>query len=423
MGHTIERGKQIDFVRPHYFRSETIIVGSRDLPIAGWGDIAGRTVCVSVGNFTNTELIRRHARLLLFEDPGQLVDQLRFETCSLIAQDDSFFAAFFADPEFAQRYEAKLRFAPLPWGIGVARQGGDRLQFALSLLSQTFHRDGVFLAIAREHNVPTGFLEAQQKLWSGVDCDRPDGWRQPGCVLEPPDNVLAPTPFADRITAFETLIRDGTGIAISLPMLKTADAFSLLRSGVVNSLILVVGALAATLAVAFVVGAALSAPNRVLRGVLRAPVILVQSSPIVLLLFLAFVVASSTVQYSASVALLASIVTIGLYNGCYAGQAIAEAAATLRLESMGVPVRYGRAVRRSTTQIMAFLVNATKGSAIASMIGAPELLNTLTDITSFSSERATTYTLLLIFYSVLVGAVVWLTNLARRAYEGRGHAA
>ncbi|HEV8031674.1 MAG TPA: transporter substrate-binding domain-containing protein [Stellaceae bacterium] len=423
MGHTVERGRQIDFVRPHYFLSETIIVGRRDLPIAGWSDVVGRTVCVTVGNFTNTELIHRHARLLLFEDPVQLVDQLRFETCSLVAQDDSFFAAYFADPDFAQHYESKLHFSPLPWGIGVAHQGGEKLELALSLLSQIFHRDGVFLAMARENHVPTGFLEAQQKLWSTADCDQPDGWQRPGCLMEPPNNVLAPTSFADRVTAFENLIHDYSGIAISLPMLKTEDAFSLLRSGIVNSLILVVGALAATVAVAFVVGAMLSVRNVVLRGAVRALVILVQSSPIVLLLFLAFIITSSAVQYSALVALFASIVALGLYNGCYAGQAIAEAMATLRLETAGEPVHYGRAIRRSTTQIMAFLVNATKGSAIASMIGAPELLNTLTDITSFSSERATTYTVLLIFYSALVGAVVWLTNLARRAYERRGLAA
>lgn len=423
MGHTVERGKQIDFVRPHYFLSQTIIVGRGDLPVAGWADIAGRTVCVTVGNFTNTQLVQRRARLLLFEDPGQLIDQLRFETCPLVAQDDSFFAAYFADPDFARRYDVKLRFAPLPWGIGIAHQGGENLQLMLALLSEIFHGDGVFLAMARQNGVPAGFLEEQQKLWASPQCDRPEGWRRAECVQEPPDNVLAPTPFAGRVTAFEDLVRNSTGIGISLPMLKTAQAFSLLRRGIVNSLILVAGALAATLAVALVTGAALSVRSAALRRGVGALVILVQSSPIVLLLFLAFILASTLTQYSATVALLASIVTLGLYNGCYAGQAIGEAMATLRLETPGVPVRHDRAVRRSATQIMAFLVNATKGSAAASMIGAPELLNTLTDITSFSSERATTYTLLLIFYSALVGAVVWLTNLVRWAYERRGLAA
>jgi ABC-type amino acid transport system permease subunit len=65
-----------------------------------------------------------------------------------------------------------------------------------------------------------------------------------------------------------------------------------------------------------------------------------------------------------------------------------------------------RAVGRSATQIVAFLINAAKGTPIASFIGAPELLSALTDITSFSSGRATTYTLLLIFYTLVVMLVV-----------------
>ena len=74
---------------------------------------------------------------------------------------------------------------------------------------------------------------------------------------------------------------------------------------------------------------------------------------------------------------------------------------------------FGRALGRSATQIVAFLVNAAKGTPIASFIGAPELLSALTDITSFSSGRATTYTLLLVFYTVVVMIVVWLCGRLR----------
>ena len=67
-----------------------------------------------------------------------------------------------------------------------------------------------------------------------------------------------------------------------------------------------------------------------------------------------------------------------------------------------------RGVERAAKQIEAFLINAVKGTPIASFIGTPELLNALTDISSFSSERATTYWLLLAFYTVTVMVVVWL---------------
>src|SRR5206468_7852740 len=57
------------------------------------------------------------------------------------------------------------------------------------------------------------------------------------------------------------------------------------------------------------------------------------------------------------------------------------------------------ALGRSATSIVAFLINAAKGTPAASFIGAPELLGALTDVSSFSSGRATIYCLVLVFRS------------------------
>ena len=106
----------------------------------------------------------------------------------------------------------------------------------------------------------------------------------------------------------------------------------------------------------------------------------------------------------------------------------AEAVASLRAEEaelpVGAPLRtdhhvFLHALRRAITQIGAFLINATKGTPAASLVGTPELLNALTDSSAFSSDRATTYWLLLIFYTLTVLAVVQLCVLLRRAIERR----
>jgi hypothetical protein len=126
-------------------------------------------------------------------------------------------------------------------------------------------------------------------------------------------------------------------------------------------------------------------------------------------------------------ALIASIVALGFANGSNAGQAIAEAYVTLRAEdSRGGGAGRGlfvRALSRSATQIVAFLINAAKGTPIASFIGAPELLSALTDITSFSSGRGTTYTLLLVFYTGVVILVVWLCHRLQAYLQRSGAAA
>ena len=71
---------------------------------------------------------------------------------------------------------------------------------------------------------------------------------------------------------------------------------------------------------------------------------------------------------------------------------------------------------------MSFLVNATKSSAVASMVGVPELLNELTDITSFTSERIMTYSFLLVFYTLLVSLVVTLMRSLQGVFERRAAA-
>jgi ABC-type amino acid transport substrate-binding protein/ABC-type amino acid transport system permease subunit len=423
MGHNTQRDGQVRFIRPHYYRSETILVGPRGQSVSGWHDIPGRTVCVTIGNGSNAELVEHGARLLLFDEAGVLPERLMDGTCTLAAQDDSFFADAFTHPDFAARFEPKFGFAQVPWGMAVQRTGSAELARALDLISQIFLRDGVFLDIARRHHIATAFLQQQQKVWQSARCNTDTGSTDKGCVLPPLDAELQPTPFAGTVADFEKWVSFTTGVALSLPMLKTMPAWSLLLSGIGNTLILIVGALSATLLVSLAVGAALSSSLALPRWVARSLVVVLQSSPIVLTLVVASAFAHALFPYSAAVALGTAIAALGLANGSNAGQAIGEAMLSLRAERTGqAGMEEGlflRALGRSATQIVAFLINAAKGTPIASFIGAPELLSALTDITSFSSGRATTYTLVLIFYILVVMAVVALCRRLQLSLETR----
>ena len=44
MGHNTQRDSQVRFIRPHYYQSETTVVGPKSLPIKGWKDVSGRTI-------------------------------------------------------------------------------------------------------------------------------------------------------------------------------------------------------------------------------------------------------------------------------------------------------------------------------------------------------------------------------------------
>ncbi len=423
MGHNMQRNGQARFIRPHYYQSETILVGPRALAVKGWDEIAGRTICVTIGNGSNAQIVSHGARLMLFDDAGVLPERLRDETCSLAAQDDSFFAFHFTDPAFDARQAKKFGFAQIPWGMAVARTGSDRLGAALDLISAIFHRDGVFIDIARTNRIGTGFLETQREVWNRAECITSNGKVDLVCVLPALDTALESTSFATSITEFENWVAARIGITLTLPMFKIAPAWSLLKAGVVNSLILVVGAIAATLCFALLLGAALGSRYRLLRWPTWALTVTMQSSPVVLTLVIAAAMAQTLFAYSSTVVLWAAILALGLANGSNAGHAIAEAMVTLRAERCGGTAGdaglFSAAVSRSATQIISFLINAAKGTPIASFIGAPELLSALTDITSFASGRATTYSMVLIFYIVVVVIVVLLCGKLRAFLERR----
>jgi polar amino acid transport system substrate-binding protein len=425
MGDNTQRETQTRFIKPHYYQSETMLVGPQDAKVAGWNDIPGRTVCVTVGNGSNAELMSHGARLMLFDEAIVLPERLDDQTCRLAAQDDSFFAYYFTDPGFAAQFSEKFGFAQVPWGMGVALQGSDMLARALDLMSQIFHRDGVFLDAARANRIGTKFLIEQHAVWSRPDCDTDTGNSNTACILPPANAELVPTSFAGGVNAFEAWFARLTGIDLMLPMLKTVPAWSLFLTGIGYSLVLIAGALAATLVFALLFGFAMGAGSRLLAWPARGITIVLQSSPILLTLVISASIIHALVPYSSTVALGAAILALGLSNGSNAGQAIAEAYHTVYDERAGLAAGrldlFSRALSRSATQIVAFLINAAKGTPIASFIGAPELLSALTDITSFSSGRATTYTLLLVFYTAVVIVVVWLCRRFQGFLE-RSHA-
>jgi ABC-type amino acid transport system permease subunit len=165
------------------------------------------------------------------------------------------------------------------------------------------------------------------------------------------------------------------------------------------------------------------------RRCIRAFTAIAQVTPLPLLMFFAYVVAGGIAHYTAAIALAAAVSAIGLYNGSNAARAIDEAHQILLrpVISPGGPDidnrgSFLRAVSLADVQLVAFLINAAKGSPAAGMIGVPEFLNVITDLTADSRDRITMYLMLLLFYVSLVLVVIWLLSVLRARLESRtGH--
>lgn len=411
MGHTRLRDGQVRFIRPHYYSSRTVIVGDRRVIANEEESLPGRTICVTIGNADTVHIAGEGARLLLFDSAVQMLDALRLGICTLVMQDDTFFAPSFADPAFRARFDTKMVISSLPWGMATAHD--DRLAQALDALSAGWHEGGHFLEAARRHGLATGFLETEHARWAGPDCVDPNGVPRPACLSPPVDPASLPSAIAPRLEAVEHWLHNRLGLDVTFPILKSHIQLSMVVRGIVISLLLVAGSLMATLGFALAFARALCAQTAFIRIPTRALVGLLQGSPIVMLLFFGYAAVSVVLPYATGVPVLLAIVMIGLYNGSHAADAIADAHVALSTAGGG-RASMRDAAAAASVQIMSFLVNATKSTSIASMIGVPELLNALTDITSFTSERVMTYSLLLLFYASLVVLVVRGTRLVQR---------
>jgi polar amino acid transport system substrate-binding protein len=406
LGHTVLRDEQALFVQPHYYASRTVVVGRRQLALASAKDLSGRTVCVTVGNASNAELAALGARLMLFSDGAKLLEQWRQGGCALAAQDDSLFAPALRQPAYAAVHEIKLALGDLPWGAAVGKAGGQRLANALGWVMQALHADGSLLGLARLHGVDDDFLQQAQRHWATAPCDGPAGPQDPRCTTPAQDSRLQATRWAPQVQALEAWLQQRLGWQVTLAMLKTQVGLDMFLRGMAYSLALVAGAVCATLAVALAFAGGLAWRSAWMRWPLRGLLMAMQSTPLMLLMMFAGVLATSSGANAPLLALALAVLVLGLYNGSNAGQAIAEARASLLSE--GRAAGLAAAVRRAHSQVVAFAVNATRGSPAASLIGVPELLTAQTDIAAFSSERVTTFALLLVFYMLLVSVVVWL---------------
>jgi polar amino acid transport system substrate-binding protein len=428
MGHTAERGAEVTVIRPHYYVSQTAIVGPVASTVADWDDLGGRTVCLPLGASSNIIFARHNVRILTFDRPEQLLDALRFHKCTFIVHDDTFFAESLDDPEWAAQFGIKFRFSPLHCVMAVARE--DTTQFAalLEALSIAFHADGAFLEMAAANHLDLSFLEREHRQWADGSCVAANGAPIATCLMPPVKNARPDKSYiADEASWLERTAAEWFGVKIDLALFKNRDTLGLVLNGIAYSLALIVGTLLSTTVFALGFGRLMvSGPVPISRGV-RALTAIGQVTPLPLLMFFAYVVAGGIAQYTGVIALAAAIAAIGIYNGSNAARAIDEAHQTLLRqasstrdpETAGHRGFFFRAVSLADVQFVAFLINAAKGSPAAGMIGVPEFLNVVTDLTADSRDRITMYLMLLLFYVSLVLAVIWLLSVLRARFAAR----
>lgn len=404
MAHTRARDAVIYFIRPHYYASPTAIVGAKNLNIHSWEDLRGKTVCVPLGNFSNIAFTQHQVRMLIYDRPDRLIDALRFGACSLIAHDQSLLTANVTGPmapkALSERFAEKLSFNDVPWGLGVRKEAQENLGVVLALLMADLHQSGALQNLARQHHLDISFLDQQRTKWSNTQCLQ--NQRVNNACLSPASNLEdTPTAIAPAIRVLENSLSRFIDKPLKFPMFTGSSAAQLFVSGLFVSLMLVCGSVIATLAFALLFYRLLQSKLLLTRIVGNIITQFFQNSPIILLLVLGYLVVTFVTPYGFTLAVLVSVAVIGLNNGANGGSAMYETAMSSEYPSPVLTV-----AKDTSVQLRAAIINAAKASPVAAFIGAPELLAVLTDITSFTGERITTYVILSIFYLCLVQLVV-----------------
>ena len=423
MTHTTQREQIIDFVRPHYYSSPTSVVGKKNLPVKSFDDFGTQSVCVQTGAYSNKVFAQKKTRMLMYESPGQLFDALKFGACDFVAHDRPILQIGVlgeqAPLEMRNTYEEKFSFDEAPWGIGVEKIKGVHLSEALSFIMEGLHGSGHMMSMAQTHGVLSSFLKEQNMTWSSPSCYRPSGDPLPECFV-PAFNVPSPksflAPFIEKLQEVTERFFDWKP---SLLVFSDKDSLGMMKTGVVNSLILLFAAQITTALFCIVFFKLITSKRLIVHAATKATAIFLLNAPTLFLLILGYLIISTVTAYNGALALGMAAIVIGLGEGATGGYALYEASKTIGSDASLV-----QSLKFARVRVRACLITAAQCCPIAAFIGAPELMSSMTDITAFTGERVTTLTLLAIFYAAAVQVIIVITSLLfdRLKCVGQKHA-
>jgi len=418
MAHTTSRDQIIHFVRPHYYSSPTSIVGPKKINANEWGDLAGRSVCVPLGNFSNILFSEHQVRMMIYDRPDRMVEAFNMRACSLIAHDQSYIYGSILknarELSGGNTLEEKFSFNEVPWGIGVKKSASKNLGLAIGLIIADMHQSGYLLNLADQTNIQKSFLPQQKNTWKNPNCfDALDISDTSDCLLKPVNLADQPNSFEGSITFFEGWLGKNFNIQVKFPMFSGSNGLKMLINGMAISMLIVLCSIGATLLASYSFYFFSQSKIKFVKIMCSGVRLFFQNSPLILLLMLGYLLVTAILDYSTGVAVFIAVVMIGLLNGANCGSALMDASKTFHFEAKLLDI-----VAVASVPIRAAVINAAKSSPTAAFIGAPEMLASLTDITSFTGERITTYLIVAIFYIIIVQMVVVITGFyAKRVLQ------
>jgi len=412
MSHTVARDNIIHFIKPHYYSSPSSVFGPLSSPMSNLIDLRTQTVCVPLNTFFSSVLAENNIRMMIYDKADRLIDAVRQGKCTFVAHDRAFLRATFQSkhttPDLKGLMTEKMSFLDVPTGMGVKKQD-KQLGIAIGQIVAELHQSGVLVDSALKHDVAPEYLEKQNQLWNSAQCAPTVEGLPIGCLGSAADLSDKPTLLSEVIKGFESWMKKTLNIDFSMPMLTGQFALKLFLSGLVVSIVICFGGIALTLFFALFFFSLMRSTNRLQASLSYFLTLVLQNTPIILL-FLVFATLLNIIgSFTLVQTTLMSAFVIGLSNGSNAAIAMRDTLATL-------PDQANKTIKSifslTFLQFRNCLINAAKGSPVASFVGTPELLSVMTNITAFTGTRASSYVFMAIFYLLSVQVVIYISNIA-----------
>lgn len=410
MSHTVARDKIIYFIKPHYYSSPASVFGPSRIPISNLNELRSHSVCVPLNTFFSTVLAENSIRMMIFDKADRLVDAVRQGNCTFVAHDQAFLRATFQSshtpPELKNLVTEKMSFLDVPTGMGVKNENKS-LGIAIGQIVAELHQSGALVESGRKNDINPEYLEKQNKLWNSEQCEPTTDGLPIICLGSAADLSDKPTLLSNDIKRFESWLSKSHGIEFSMPMLTGQIALKLFLSGLGFSVVICFGAVIFTLIFAAIFFVLMRTNNRFQANISYGLTLVFQNTPIILLFVVAAIVLSLIGSFTPVQTVLMSILVIGISNG-------SNAAVAMRDTLLALPDKANenlKSVFSSTfVQVRSCLINAAKGSPVASFVGTPELLSVMINITAFTGTRASSYVFMAIFYLLSIQLVMFLSN-------------
>ena len=410
MSHTAARDNIIYFILPHYYSSPSSVFGPSRIQVSNLDDLRSQTVCVPLNTFFSTVLAENKIRMMIYDKADRLIDAVRQGRCSFVAHDRAFLRATFQSkhtpPDLKDLVTEKMSFLDVPTGMGVKKQDKS-LGIAIGQIVAELHQSGILVESARKHDVAPEYLEKQNQLWNSLQCS-PNGEGLPiGCLGSAADISDKPTLIANEVKDFESWLNKSLGINFSMPMLTGQIALKLFLTGIGVSIIVCVGGIALTLFFALIFFSLMRSTNRLQASLSYGITLALQNTPIILLFVVFAILLNIFGSFGPVQTILMSAFVLGLSNGSNAAIAMRDTLAAL-------PDPASNTIKRifslTLVQIKSCLINAAKGSPVASFVGTPELLSVMTNITAFTGTRTSSYVFMAIFYLMIIQVITFISN-------------